>query len=274
MRKFSRRRIRNTSVLLLALAVVWLCVLIQERNLAASAFTTGYLLLAAILFLALYSIRKKLAFLPLGNSTAWLQWHLYVGMGSTGLFALHAGLSWPNGILESLLALIYALTVASGLFGLYLTRALPAQLARVGMEPIYERIPAIQYELRRQANELVLEAAANSGATTLADVYLDRLYDFFQRPRGVWYLLRPTTARRRTLMRQLHDAGRYLSDQERAACERLFSLVRRKDDLDFHEARQKLLKVWLFGHIGLAFLLVIAALLHGLLAHAFDGGGA
>jgi hypothetical protein len=54
----------------------------------------------------------------------------------------------------------------------------------------------------------------------------------------------------------------------------LFALVRRKDDLDFHEARQKLLKVWLFAHIGLTYALVLLALLHALMAHAFGGGAA
>jgi hypothetical protein len=272
MTKFVRRRIRNASVLLLVLTVIWLCVRIQEQSLSSSAFTTGYLLLAAILFLAMYNIRKKLPFLPLGSSTAWLQWHQYVGMGTVGLFALHAGPAWSDGILEALLALTYVLTVASGLIGLYLTRTIPAQLARVGVEPIYERIPAIQYQLRRQANELILAAATDSGATTLADFYSNHLYDYFQRPRGVRYMLRPTTALRKALMREMQDIRRYLSDQEQPACERLFALVRRKDDLDFHEARQKLLKLWLFGHIALTYVLMLVALLHGLLAHAFHGG--
>jgi hypothetical protein len=49
-------------------------------------------------------------------------------------------------------------------------------------------------------------------------------------------------------------------------------LIRRKDDLDFHEARQGLLKLWLFVHIGLTCALVLGATLHGILAHAFDGG--
>jgi hypothetical protein len=50
--------------------------------------------------------------------------------------------------------------------------------------------------------------------------------------------------------------------------------LRRKDDLDFHEARQKLLKLWLFGHIALTCTLVLLALVHGLVAHAFHGGAA
>ena len=82
------------------------------------------------------------------------------------------------------LAVIYLCTVSERLVGLYLTRTIPAQLARVGEEVIYERIPALHRQVRRQASEVVLESVAASGATTLADFYIARLYDFFQRPRG------------------------------------------------------------------------------------------
>jgi hypothetical protein len=269
---FAYRRVRNTSLTLVALAIVWVVVRLQQRTLGSPAFTTGYLLLAAVLFLALYSIRKKLPFLPLGSAATWLQWHLYVGVATAGLFALHAGLQWPNGTFETALAAIYLLTFGSGLTGLYLTRRIPRQLARVGKELIYERIPAFRRQVSRQANQTVLDAVAASGATTLADFYTSRLYDFFHRPRGPYYLLWPTSALRRALMHEMQDIRRYLSDQEQSACECLFALVRRKDDLDFHEARQRLLKMWLFVHIALTCALVLLALLHGLLAHAFHGG--
>jgi hypothetical protein len=176
--------------------------------------------------------------------------------------------------LETALAAIYLLTFGSGLAGLYLTRNVPRQLARVGDEVIYERIPALRRQVALQVNQTVLDAVAASGATTLADFYTSRLYDFFRRPRGPSYLLWPTSALRRALMHEMRDVRRYLSDQEQTACERLFALVRRKDDLDFHEARQRLLKLWLFMHIALTCALVLLALLHGLVAHAFHGGAA
>jgi hypothetical protein len=257
--------------MLAGLAIVWTIVRVQERNLNSSAFTSGYLLMAATVFLALYNVRKKLAFLPLGSATAWLQWHLYIGMSSAGVFLLHVGPGWPNGWLEGTLAAVYLLTFTSGLFGLYLSRTIPRQLARVGSEVIYERIPAIRRQLAWQANDTVLDGVADSGATTLAEFYTARLYDFLQRPRGAAYLLRPTSALRRALMREMQDLRRYFCEQEQPACERLFALVRRKDELDFHEARQKLLKLWLFGHIALTYGLLIMAAVHALLAHAFDG---
>lgn len=257
---------------MLALTGIWWWVRAQEGSLDSSAFTSGYLLLAAVFFLALYNVRKKLPFLPLGSSAAWLQSHLYVGIATVGVFALHIGPAWPRGVLDAILAIVYLLTVASGLVGLYFTRTIPAQLARLGEEVVYERIPAFRQQVRRQAGDVVLESVAASGATTLADFYTARLYDFFGRSRGWRYLLRPTSARRRSLMREMQDLRRYLSEQEQAGCERLFALVRRKDDLDFHDARQRVLKLWLFAHIGLTYALVLLALLHGLLAHAFHGG--
>ncbi len=269
---FNRRRICNASVMALALASAWWWVRAQERSLGSSAFATGYLLLAAVLFLALYNVRKKLPFLPLGSAVAWLQAHLYVGMGTIGVFALHVGPAWPSGVLDTLLLANYVLTVVSGLVGLYLTRTIPVQLARVGKEVIFEQIPALRRQVRQRAGEVVLESVAGSGATTLADFYTARLYDFFGRSRGWQYLLRPSTARRRALMREMQDLRRYLSEPELVGCERLFALVRRKDDLDFHDARQRVLKLWLFVHIGLTYALVLLALLHGLLAHAFHGG--
>jgi hypothetical protein len=269
---FTRRRIRNFGLTAMAVAAVWLWTRAEERGLGSSAFSTGYMLLATVLFLALYNVRKKLPFLPIGNSAAWLQWHIYAGIGSVGLFVLHSGIPWPTGVLNLALATVYLATVASGLLGLYLTRSIPHQLARVGEEVIYERIPVLQMQVRTQAGNAVLESVTASGATTLADFYVARLFDFFHRPRGARYFIRPTTVRRRSLMHELTAVRRYLSDHEQAACERLFALLRRKDDLDFHEARQRLLKNWLFVHIGLTYGLVALTLLHGLLALAFRGG--
>ena len=272
MRFFLQRRLRNAAITLAVLALVWWWVRAEQQSLESTAFSTGYLLLGAVGFLALYNIRKRLPFLPLGSSSAWLQWHLYVGMGSVGVFALHAGVALPHGVLDTALAGVYLATIGSGLVGLYLTRTIPAQLTRVGEEVIYERIPAYRQQIRERARQLVLESVAASGSTTLADFYSTRLLEYFDQPRAVGYQLRPTTARRRALMREMHDVRRYLSDQEQGCCERLFSLVRRKDDLDFQEARQKLLKLWLFVHIGLTCVLVLLAVLHGLVAHAFHGG--
>ena len=87
MTSFVRRRVRNIGVTLIVVALVWLWSRSLEKRLTTSSFTTGYLLIAAVLFLALYNVRKKLPFLPLGSSATWLQLHLYVGLASVGVSA-------------------------------------------------------------------------------------------------------------------------------------------------------------------------------------------
>ena len=78
-----------------------------RAGLQSSSYFTGWLLLATIVFLALFQLRKKLPAPPLGSSAAWLQVHIYTGLATAGLFALHTPLRWPNGVLESLLAVLY-----------------------------------------------------------------------------------------------------------------------------------------------------------------------
>ncbi|MEO0529123.1 MAG: hypothetical protein AAF266_00965 [Planctomycetota bacterium] len=247
--------------------VMWL-----DASLARTAYATGYALYAAVVFLAAYQVRKKLPGLPLGSSKTWLQAHLVVAVVSGGLFWLHLGGRWPDGWVEGTLASMYLGTFGSGVLGVYLTRTIPKQLARTGEQFVYERIPRLRATVQQEARVVVLDAVHATGATTLADFYIARLHGFFQRPRALRYPLRPTMASRKRLFNELGAVDRFLTGAERTASERLFALIRRKDDLDFHAARQGLLKAWLFVHIGLTWSLLLLGLGHGVLALAFRGG--
>lgn len=244
----------------------------RESGLHSTSFDTGYVLLAAILFLSLYNLRKKLPILPWTTSAGWLQAHLYVGLSTAVLFGLHVSWRVPDGFFEVTLATLFLATFASGLLGLYWTRTLPKKLARVSEEVIYERIPLLRRQLRDRAQQAVLETVHDAGATTLGEFYSSRLHSFFENSRGFRYFLRPNNRLRRQLLDELTEVNRYLSEPERKTCEQLFALVRRRDDLDYHAALQWRLKVWLFVHIGLTYPLVAVASVHGLLAHLFDGG--
>jgi hypothetical protein len=273
MRFFTRRRIGNIVLTVIAVAAVAVWVRWQDDALGRTAYSTGYMMYAAVGVLALYNLRKKLVALPLGTSAGWLQFHIYLGVGSLAVFGLHAGAQLPDGPLELALAIVYVATVASGLWGLYLSRTIPPQLTRTGEQFIYERIPALRQQVRDRAQGALERAVATSGATTLSNFYAAHLYGFLDRPRSLSYLLRPTTTGRKRLLRKLHDLRRYLNSDEQQACEKLFHIVRTKDDLDFHEARLRLLKLWLFGHLALTYSLVLLASVHGIVALAFRGDG-
>lgn len=274
MRFFTRRRTINAAVTLAFLAVAWWWTRQLESRLVSPSFFTGWLLLVALALLASFTLRKKLPAPPLGSSAAWLQGHIYTGLATAGLFLLHTPLRWPNGWLESALAGLYIATFASGVIGLYWTRILPRRLSRLGEEIVYERIAAVRGQLRDRAQLAVLSGVRTAGATTLGEFYNAQLQDFFSQHRGWRYRLLPSSRLRKSLLAELTEVTRYLSDDERKTAEELFALVRRRDDLDFHEALQWRLKAWLFVHIALTYPLVIAAVLHAWLAYLFYGGAA
>ncbi len=231
-----------------------------------------WLLLGAVGFLALFQVRKKLPAPPLGSSAAWMQAHIYAGLGSAGLFLLHTHGRLPNGKLEIALAGLYAATFLSGVVGLYWTRTIPRRLSRVADEVLYERIPALRGGLRERAQAAILAAVRTAGGATLGEFYNARLHEYFSTRRDWRYRLRPTSALRKSLLAELTDVTRYLSDAERRTAEELFALVRRRDDLDYHEALQWRLRTWLFVHMALTYPLLTAAGVHAWLAHLFTGG--
>lgn len=273
MKSFASRRLRNLTLTLVASALVVAYCRWSATRLGRPDFGTGYLLLAMILFLALYNLRKKLPIIAHTTSAGWLQAHIYVGLATALVCAVHVSWRLPNGWLEGALATFYAATFVSGLSGLYWTRTIPMQLSRVSEEFIYERIPALRNQVHQRAEQVVLDTVRATGSETLGSFFNTRLRGYLEKPRGWQYWLQPSSKVRKRLLAELTEVTRYLSEPERLASEQLFALIRRRDDLDFHAALQWRLKIWLFLHIGLTYPLVMLACLHGWLAHLFDGGG-
>src|SRR5688572_12282273 len=88
MRFFVRRRFIAAAVTLAGLAAVWAWADSLDSRLESSSFFTGWLLLGALVALALFQVRKKLPMPPLGSAATWLQVHVYTGLGTVGLFVL------------------------------------------------------------------------------------------------------------------------------------------------------------------------------------------
>lgn len=271
MKRFLRRRTWNLLTTLVVTVAAVVALDLYDLELGRRSYLSGYVMFALVAFLAMFNIRKKFPMLPLGTASFWLQCHIYVGLVCGILFGVHVGWRLPNGALETALFVCFMMTFVSGLSGLYISRSTPKVLSRVGQEVVYERIPRLRRDMAVGSRRAVLEAVAASGSTTLADFYVQRLFDFFAAPAPLGYLLRPTARRRRKVMQELQSLDRYLNAQERSCAERLFGMIRQKDLLDFHQVRQRLLKVWLFLHIGLTCLLLVLATFHGIVALSFRG---
>jgi hypothetical protein len=236
------------------------------------SYLSGWALFALMLLLSAYNGRKKLPFLPLLSSRAWLEFHVYAGLFTAVLFGVHVSGRVPSGPFELSLAGLFALVTVSGVAGLFLSRALPVRLTTMGGEVPFERIPAIRHDIRQEAESLALQSAADSRSTIVADFYLRRLKDFFDGPRHFWphvFEVRRPVSR---LLQEVGDLNRYVGDKDQAALDRLAALVRQKNGLDYHRALQLVLKGWLFVHIPLTYSLLLVAVAHVVLVFAFSGG--
>src|SRR5437016_2431288 len=146
---FVRRRWIGLSLLgLLSALIVWL----HHRyagTMPGINYLSGWVLFAMILALTFYNAYKKVPFLPLLSSEAWLQFHIYAGLLTVTLFAVHVGYHSPRGWFQGTLACLYLLVVLSGFFGLFISRAIPKRLTTRGGEVLFERIPAIRKQLEQ-----------------------------------------------------------------------------------------------------------------------------
>lgn len=271
---FSTRRWIAVGLTLLAAALLAVGLIAAYGSLHAAAYCSGWVLLGMMLFLTAYNLRKKLPYPPLMRSSTWLQLHIYIGWLTVFLFPLHIGLRWPNGPFEVTLALLFIAVVGSGIVGLVLTRAVPRRLSMQGEEVLFERIPVFRRELREQAEGLIVRSVEQAQAMTLADFYRNALADFFRGPRHMLSHLFQSARPLRRIRDDLRSLNRYLDDSERQIAGELEQIVVAKDGLDYHYTMQGALKLWLFVHIPLTYVLLIFAIVHAVLVHTFVRGAA
>lgn len=272
MHSFAKRRLINLSLTAVVILVACAWVYLRAADLHGSAFQTGYTVFGLVVFLMAYNWRKKLPSIPLGSSSLWLQIHIYCGIGAIAVFVLHTGFKLPNGVLETALYTLFVLVAGSGLYGLRITRAIPKRITKLREQATWERIPALRTMVQRQAHGVVLALVEDSNAPTISDFYKKRLLPYFNLRRGAWYYVHPTSKLRNQILNEMSDLKRYYSASENDTDQRLRRLVDQRDDLDYQDALQSKLKFWLFAHIGLTYALVVLAVFHAIMAHAFHGG--
>jgi hypothetical protein len=270
-RRIFNRGVYPASLLAAAGAAVW------EFRRAESGhpkmdYLTGWILLALVLALTAYNARKKLAFLPLVSSQAWLRAHAWLGLFAGLVFLMHLRWRVPAGGFEAVLAALFVGVTLSGVGGWWLSRVLPRRLTGAGGEVPYERIPVVRRDLRERAETLVVAGIPAAGASTLADFYAARLSGFFAGPANLVPHLLGSTHAVNSILEDLGAAERYLNASERKTATELAALVREKDALDLHRAMQLVLKGWLFVHIPLTYGMLVFIAVHVVLVYSFSGG--
>ena len=133
------------------------------RGGSTAGLTFAFLGTGVIVFECLLSLRKKYPASPFGRVSVWLRAHVWLGLLSFLLILFHSGFRWGHG-LAWVLMWLFAIITVSGLFGLgvqnYLPRLMMEKLTR---ETIFDQIPVILGELRRDADERVEFVTADLG---------------------------------------------------------------------------------------------------------------
>ena len=264
------RIIRNSLLLLLALATVIWAYLKLSAGITRFDYLSGTVLLLAIVFLAAYNVRKKFPFLPLGSSETWLQWHIYVGYFTLALFLVHVQFRFPTGGFEIAFSIIFTIVMLSGFGGLFLSRQIPKRLTTLGGEVLFERVPAYRHMLTERAEKLALESTSQTQSPTLLEFYTKNLRDFFTARPPFWRNAFGNSRGLQRRLEQVQDLKRYTNEQEREILNQLADLLREKRRLDFHYALQGWLKAWLFVHIPFTYSLLIFTVVHIILVFGFS----
>lgn len=268
---FSARRRFNIAITIVLLTFTWLVLAVLDVVLYDTAFLSGWTLLGLLVLLTAFNSRKKLPFLAIGTGASWLQFHIYAGIFSAILFCYHVEFRIPNGALEVTLAVKFLIVSASGVVGLILTRTLPPRLTTRGETVLFDRIPALITELREEIEQLVVQSVEETNTTTIANFYMERLAWFFRGPRhGVSHFLLSNRPRR-ALMEEVVALERYGTTREIEFLQMLSERIELKSDLDFRYALQAVLKGWLFVHIPATYSMLLLAVTHVIVVHAFDG---
>ncbi len=267
MSTLATRRIRHSAFTAVAVAVFVAFDWVYRASLHNPQTLDGWLLVIVILALALFNVRKKIPVLPLLSAAAWLEIHAYLGIASVVIFVIHAGILPPEGEFETVLWFVFLVVAVSGMFGLWLSRTLPGRMRRHGELILLDRFPIFRVRLAREVEELAQRSVADTASTVIADLYADRLADYFAGPRNqLAHLIdtkRPLHQLRQEILKQL----RYLSPEGRAILAKIESIISVKDNLDYQYALQMALRLWLFVHIPLTYAMLLLVVTHIVLVY-------
>jgi len=110
---------------------------------------------AIMVFELLLWPRKLLRRWRLGSAKGWLRAHIWLGLFTVPLVLLHSGFQW-GGSLSAVLAWLFIIVIASGIFGLALQQWLPRlMLSDLPAETIASQTEHVSHTLYRDAQQIV-----------------------------------------------------------------------------------------------------------------------
>lgn len=231
-----------------------------------------YGVVASVLILVLlaFGLRKRAYRSTLGTLDGWLQAHLYLGLLSAVVVALHAGFRFHDRVATASFAVLL-LVVATGFVGARLYATVPRQLTRVASNLTAEEISE---QLNQLAGSMARLAAGRSESFRRI---ADRLLAETRPPSAAgWRLVfRGAGASSEVADESWEVLLALVAEEEREPLRKLLVLARQHRELHrrlrLQQRYQNLLQVWLYLHLPLSVALVVLVVAHVLGALYFRG---
>jgi hypothetical protein len=232
----------------------------------------GAIAFAIFFFGILLSLRKKIALWPIGSVQSWLRAHIWLTLLTIPLVLFHSGFRL-GGPMTTLLIVLYAVVMVSGIYGLVLQHKMPRIMQeRLPSETVYEQIPHIRSRLALAAEQLCasLKPAApqkaSAGATAvdlpseaaLATFLQEQVMPYLRAHRGHRFRLGDPA--------YSEDTFRFVklsvTEEYRGRVEEIRSWCDERRMLDLQTRFHHWLHAWLFVHVPFSFLLVLLTAWH------------
>jgi hypothetical protein len=135
---------------------------------------------------------------------------------------------------------------------------------------IFEQIAGYRTQLARHAEDLVMGSTAESGSTTLIDLYLQQIEPFLCGPRNILYHLLESNRPLHRLQMELDHVKTYQDQKGQSRVDKLSEIIAAKDALDYQFSLQLTLKAWLFVHVPFTYTLLVLVAVHLVLVYGFS----
>ena len=231
------------------------------RGSSAVGLPLGIASATLLLAAASQGIRKRLRNTSIGGLEAWTQFHMVIG--AVGFFAAvaHAGFQ-VTGVFTTLLLVVFAFEVGTGITGQVIYATVPTQLTRLerhGLARLVEDLYDEELTLERAVDELVETLAAARWRTLAKHVDAaagdmhDRMAASYDPPAAV----HQAKKRLEIALQKLE-----LSAEERTTVERILENRCRLLDVRAQLLLHRRLKRWLIAHVATASALIVLVAFH------------
>jgi len=269
---FTGRRVRNVVLLIIVSVLAVLVFQVIELSLLIQQYYSGWALVAVVVMLMMFYLKKKFSVLPIGSNASWAQWHYYGGLFLSVLFFIHIEFSIPDGLVEQALAATTFLVILVGCGGLVINRLFAKRLSLLREEVIYERIEPLRRQLKQTLEEQLLLSVKDSKSSTLSSYYLDELAEYFAKRHDFFAHIIGSTYQHQKRRTNLEQQLRYLNSSEASFVVSLLKFLDQKHTLDRHATLQGVMKYWGVLHAPMAVVMSSLVLFHIVLVYAFRGG--